>query len=172
MTPDEVKRRLQEVGWTAQQTQMASLDALGASKVLEMGEAIERAVQGKINKVKGLLLATDRRLVFVNQGLIKTQSESFRYDRISSVQYESGFMHTTISLLIDSRTLKIEGIINAAGASFADYVRQRVDQRTQPAPAAAPVDVAGQLERLADLRERGILSDEEFQAQKRKLLDL
>jgi putative oligomerization/nucleic acid binding protein len=32
-------------------------------------------------------------------------------------------------------------------------------------------DVIGQLERLGKLREQGILSDEEFQAQKAKLLN-
>jgi len=167
----EVKQRLQEIGWTAQQAQMASLDVLGASKVIEPGEIIEQAIQGKIDKTKGLLIATDRRLVFVNQGIIKTQSESFRYDKISSVQYETGFLHTTITMLIDSRKLKVEGVINAAGATFATYVRQRVDQGVQPAPvAAASADVVGQLERLADLRTKGILTDEEFQTQKRKLL--
>jgi hypothetical protein len=38
------------------------------------------------------------------------------------------------------------------------------------APAAAPVDVADQLKKLADLRDQGVLSEEEFQAQKAKLL--
>lgn len=36
--------------------------------------------------------------------------------------------------------------------------------------APAPTDIASQLERLADLRAKGILTDDEFQAQKRKLL--
>lgn len=172
MNDKEVKARLQEIGWTAQQAKMSSLDALGASKVLESGELIEHAIQGTIGKDKGLLLATNHRLVFVNQGIIKTQSESFRYDKISSVQYQSGFMFTTIALLIDGRTLKVESVLNTHGASFADHVRQRVDQRNVPmhAPASAPVDLASQIERLADLRAKGILTDEEFQTQKQKLL--
>ena len=37
--------------------------------------------------------------------------------------------------------------------------------------AAVQLGVADELERLADLRDRGILSDEEFQAQKSKLID-
>ena len=41
----------------------------------------------------------------------------------------------------------------------------------QPPPAAAaPVDVADQLRKLANLRDEGILSDEEFAAQKARLL--
>jgi hypothetical protein len=40
-----------------------------------------------------------------------------------------------------------------------------------PAPAAPPVDLADQLRKLATLRDEGILSEEEFAAQKAKLLD-
>ena len=41
----------------------------------------------------------------------------------------------------------------------------------QPAPAPAQeVDVVSQLERLADLKDQGILTEEEFAAQKAKLL--
>lgn len=39
-----------------------------------------------------------------------------------------------------------------------------------PPPPMGAVDVADQLERLADLRDKGILSDEEFQREKDKLL--
>jgi hypothetical protein len=41
----------------------------------------------------------------------------------------------------------------------------------QPAPAAAPaVDLTAELQKLASLKEAGVLSDEEFSAAKAKLL--
>lgn len=43
-------------------------------------------------------------------------------------------------------------------------------QAPAPAPAAAPVDMVAQLQGLADLRDKGILTDAEFDAQKAKLL--
>jgi len=39
-----------------------------------------------------------------------------------------------------------------------------------PAPVAAPVDPLDQLERLAALKSQGILTDEEFAAEKHKIL--
>ena len=39
-----------------------------------------------------------------------------------------------------------------------------------PAPSAPPVDTVAQLRELAKLRDDGILTDEEFSAQKRRLL--
>jgi hypothetical protein len=41
-----------------------------------------------------------------------------------------------------------------------------------PAASAAPVDVADQLRKLAELRDQGILTEEEFSVQKQKLLGL
>lgn len=39
-----------------------------------------------------------------------------------------------------------------------------------PAPAAEPVDVADQLQKLAQLKDQGVLTEAEFAAQKAKLL--
>jgi Short C-terminal domain len=58
----------------------------------------------------------------------------------------------------------------------AEYAQQQqqqpaVVQQAAPAPAAAPAtDLVTQLKGLADLKEQGILTDEEFAAQKAKLL--
>ena len=42
-----------------------------------------------------------------------------------------------------------------------------------PAPAAAPEpEYVGELERLAQLRDQGILSDEEFEAKKKQILGI
>ena len=42
-------------------------------------------------------------------------------------------------------------------------------RRPAPAPAAAP-NVTTELERLAELRAKGVLTEEEFQAQKARIL--
>ena len=45
-------------------------------------------------------------------------------------------------------------------------------QAAPPPPAAAPpVDVVGQLKELAELKDQGILTEDEFNAQKAKLLN-
>ena len=57
------------------------------------------------------------------------------------------------------------------GAS--DAQAQQAAPPPQPAPAAAQeVDVVSQLERLGALKEQGILTEEEFAAQKSKLLGM
>jgi hypothetical protein len=47
---------------------------------------------------------------------------------------------------------------------------QVIPQGAAPAPAEPQASVADQLTKLADLKDRGVLTDAEFEAQKAKLL--
>ena len=49
--------------------------------------------------------------------------------------------------------------------------RQEPVEAAAPAPAAAP-DYVGELERLSQLRDQGIISDEDFEAKKKQLLGI
>jgi hypothetical protein len=56
-------------------------------------------------------------------------------------------------------------------AQRSDAYQQEVAPPTQPPPAAAPAtDIASQLTSLAELRDKGILTEDEFAAQKAKIL--
>jgi len=72
------------------------------------------------------------------------------------------------------RTAVIAGTATAVSGHVAHRQAARAQQSQEPAPAAAPagepVDVVDQLKRFADLRDQGILTEEEFAAQKAKLL--
>jgi hypothetical protein len=66
---------------------------------------------------------------------------------------------------------RAEGIAARAEAAQA-HAQARLDGPQAPALAPTPVvDVADQLVKLADLRDKGVLTDEEFNAQKAKLLN-
>ena len=70
-------------------------------------------------------------------------------------------------LNIEQQTVTEEELAQAGGS---------VDPATPPAPAPAPVsdssDYVAELEKLASLRDSGILTDEEFDAKKRQILGL
>jgi Short C-terminal domain len=58
-------------------------------------------------------------------------------------------------------------------ARIAELEAQQMQQQPAPAPSAASGggdDMIAQLQKLAQLKEQGILTDEEFAAQKQKLL--
>ena len=52
-----------------------------------------------------------------------------------------------------------------------DFSREEPAETAAPAPAGTP-EYVGELERLAQLREQGILSEEEFEAKKKQLLGI
>jgi hypothetical protein len=58
----------------------------------------------------------------------------------------------------------------AQQASAAQQAEQVAATQPPPAPAAPEPDVVDQLKRFAELRDQGILTEEEFAAQKAKLL--
>ena len=84
-------------------------------------------------------------------------------------------------------TMARTAVIAGTATAVSGGVRNRQDQKAQeaqqaqaapapppaPAPAAAPagdVDITGELTKLAEMRNNGILTDEEFAAAKAKLL--
>ena len=50
--------------------------------------------------------------------------------------------------------------------------RQQPVETTASSPAASEPEYVGELERLAQLRDQGILSDEEFEAKKKQILGI
>jgi hypothetical protein len=78
-----------------------------------------------------------------------------------------------------ARTAVIAGtatsVSNRVSRRQASRWAQQEQQYAEPAPAAAPapapsVNVAEQLQQLAQLKDQGVLTEEEFAAQKAKLL--
>jgi len=75
------------------------------------------------------------------------------------------------------RTAVVAGTATAVSGRVARrqnerWQQQEAGQEQQPEPAAAPAeaDVVTQLKQLGELHEQGVLTDEEFAAQKAKLL--
>lgn len=59
-----------------------------------------------------------------------------------------------------------------ANEDQAQYEQQAQYAQQAPAPAADMGDMTAELEKLADLKEKGILTDEEFAAKKQQILGL
>lgn len=166
--------------------QIGSLDSasklLGRKEIKELpnilhdDERVERIVQGMYNNGIGVLVATNKRLVFVDKGLIAgVKVEDFPYDKISSIQYKTGLLFGDITIFASGNKAEISQIEKKQTRDFAESIRVRTTPVSTPVstprPAAAADDMVSKLERLAELKAKGILTDEEFQQQKSKLLN-
>lgn len=140
------------------------------------GETVERMTTGQYGKGQGLVVMTDRRLLFVQDGMTSKTTEDFPYSRVSSVSFSSGMALGTLTVFASGNKAEIKNMNKDDGRGMADALRGRLAEApgVSSAPptgaSAAPVDVADQLGKLAALRDAGVLTDEEFAAQKAKIL--
>lgn len=129
---------------------------------------------------------TDRRVI-IKVGLISRKTVETLLTKVEGVQVDQGL----VGRLLDFGTIRVTGtggtkepfkhireplkfrqmVQDGASSSHAQAAQKHLDAIRGPATPASS-DVVGQLERLAALRDKGVLSPEEFAAQKAKLLNL
>ena len=144
--------------------------------IIQDDETIKDIVPGFYDQGSGILVATNRRLIFVYKGLMwGLKVEDFPFDKISSIQYELGMLGGELEIFASGNEAKIKAVAKDRCRAFCEHVRSLISTsvKKEDAPSAAPAsndDMLSQLERLAKLKEAGALTDEEFALAKKKLL--
>jgi uncharacterized membrane protein YdbT with pleckstrin-like domain len=123
------------------------------------------------------VVTTDR--VIHRRGLIAKYSMEIPLEAINDVRFEQGVFER----MIGAGSLVIESAGERGRQAFSDIRHPEEVQREiyaqgetnkqrmyQGGPPRGAPSTAGELERLADLRDRGVLTPEEFEAQKRRIL--
>ena len=110
------------------------------SNILWDDEHIKGALQGRYGSGQGLLVATDRRLVFLDKKLVgnRIRVEDFPYDKVSSIQYQLKFLSATVTIFTSGNRAEITDIVpKGATRAFCESVRatmtRPLDQRTSHA---------------------------------------
>ena len=132
---------------------------------------------GWYNNGNSILVATDRRVILIDKGIISLKVEDFHYTNITSVESRKGFGMGEITIYVAGNKEQITQVPNDQVLVVADFIRNKVNEVKAPstpvpapAPAPAPTSVADELLKFSELLEKGIISQEEFDAQKAKLL--
>lgn len=142
--------------------------------IISKEEKIVYLVEGrnKINNHHIILVATDRRLIFVDKEFMYgLKVEDFSYSKISSIQYETAVLLASIDIQVTDDIVEIDGVGKYHAELFCEKVRDfmsRPEVSTQNKPEPSILD---QLEQLGRLKESGVVSEEEFLDQKKKLMD-
>ena len=105
--------------------------------------------------------------------------EDFPFDKISSIQYELGMLTAELIIFSSGNEAKIKNVANERCRLFCENVRAIISSPRKNESEGKQVmsnsnndDMIEQLERLSKLKEVGALTDEEFKAAKKKLLNL
>jgi hypothetical protein len=137
----------------------------GLGKVRRMGQETSR---------RGALIVTDRRVIFFTKKLGGYEMSDHVWAMLTAIDYKKGVMFGNINLNASGDHYHISSIPKDDIERVAQLIRSQMGQVRAHATHAAPAapDLADQIRKLGDLRDSGLLSDDEFQAKKRQLLEI
>jgi hypothetical protein len=170
-----IEAQLEAIGMDKLRRTARKLEVDELPRILSADEIIVAYASGFYNGGTGLLLATDRRLLFVEKGILSgLKTEDFGLDKVTSIQCDTGLMWAELKIFASGNVARIGKVDNASARRFSEAVRAKLNEpkATTVTTVQLPVDVADQLLKLARLKEQGILSQEEFDGEKKRLLGL
>lgn len=146
-------------------------------EVLANNEPVLGFCSGMMDGSTWLIALTDRRIIFLDKGLLfGLKQVSIDLDKVNAVTGSTRLVFGSIAIEDGARNRFINNVQKRTVVAFANLVRDAMEARKRPAapPALTPPpvadDVITHLERLAVLRQGGILTDDEFVAQKARIL--
>ena len=139
------------------------------ANVLDRSEPVYAIGVGNLGGKMGIVSLTDRRLFFLEKSLGSESIVEFSLDSIGAISLGKKMGGETLTITHSGTAATITTLGHGQGDGIVRKFRELKAQPAVEAAAAAPDRIA-QIERLADLRDRGILTEDEFQTQKAQLL--
>lgn len=144
---------------------------------LSAEETVELMCSGLYGPGMGLLTLTTNRLIFLKDGWTKKIVEDFPLSKITSVQWVSGLLLGQIVIYSAGTKSLFTNVEKNAGKAITSRLRDLLASAGLDEPSQKPKldgnsgsGVADELKKLAELRDSGILTDDEFTAEKARLL--
>lgn len=125
----------------------------------------------KKEKLPGIVALTNERFIFSYRAFADSIIESLLLGEISAVNCHSDIISSHIEIMSFIKTYDFLVQYKKEGMQKVQATFDRViaDSKNH-APAAQSPDILGQIDKLAELKEKGVISDEEFQSKKTELL--
>lgn len=138
-------------------------------------EWTEHASNVFYGNIFGILLATNKRLMFIRDKSNITLPEIIDYRDIVSVDFVASEDRIDIGtpdiVLSFSGILKQPGLLSGKIKRQVELITGKPKPQTESSPNSNDLSVFDVLERLGGFRQKGIITDEEFAEQKKKLLE-
>jgi len=96
--------------------------------------------------------------------------EDYSYDKVASIQYETSLMLASINVNVSGDIVEIDGVGKYEAELFCEKVRNFMSHPNEFAQPKSEPTILDQLEQLGRLKESGVLKEDEFIEQKKKLL--
>jgi PH (Pleckstrin Homology) domain-containing protein/putative oligomerization/nucleic acid binding protein len=138
----------------------------GSERVVILG-------QGQYESKQGLIALTNERLFFFEKSLLGQETiEEFSLKSITSLETGKKMTGERLTVHVSGNRSEIKGMFHGqADEIVREFRKLKAELEPPPAPAAPADDPLAQLEKLASLRDRGIINAEEFDQKKAQLMD-
>ncbi|WP_230204359.1 PH domain-containing protein [Olavius algarvensis spirochete endosymbiont] len=147
-------------------------------EVLQDNEIICYLTSGLIEGNTWLIVCTNKRVIFLDKGLLYGLEQlEISLDKINSISQKRGLMLGEIAIWDGARRIRTKNVRKDTLKPFVDATNKAIEAMKNAtinnvSTGRGTEDVAAQIEKLADLHNKNILTDEEFQAKKKQLLGL
>lgn len=175
---EEIKERMQQ---SIGNGYLRKKEMKALPTILVDGEIPQHAVGGsrKDDLFQGLLVATDQRLIYIYKSFWSSVIEDLTYDKIASIECKNSWSSGEIIIHGSGNRIAIENVLHKESALFVDWVRNymstyksaRFSRKNTPTSEDRADKIIKQLKELGELKTLGILTEEEFQAEKDKILN-
>jgi len=173
-TLEEVKKMVKDLG---------ELDTFGTKKeikylpeILIDNEKILYLTSGLMDGNTWLITCTNRRVIFLDKGMVYGLKQiETPLERINSIQQKTGMMFGEIAIWDGSSKMEIKNVMKKTVKPFVEAVNKAIDavkKSNSGGGSSAASDPAAQLEKFAELKNKGVITEEEFQAKKKELLNI
>lgn len=142
------------------------------------GQPLSSEGYGPYAKTKGgisahhYLLVTDKRVIFWGRGLVSSSTDGFFYEDISSAEEARGLLLGEIVLNVRGAKERFRSMVKKDVPKAIELIREQISKskiRTT-APENKGLLIPDQIKKLAELRDSGILTEDEFSVKKAELL--
>lgn len=174
---DETETQIQNLAQKLNMKMMVRKELKKLPSMLHEQEQVLNLVQGRYEGNEGLIVATDRRVLFIDEGLVRSHREDFTYERISSIQCSTGMLYGKLTIFASGNKAELDNILPKQQANaLADHIRGNLapgpsSQSPMPVTATSEPDVYEKLRKIGELRDAGVLTPDEFEAKKASLLN-
>lgn len=179
-TPEERKAKYDEIAKKIGDDQFFTKKELNyLPEILKDGEQVLAFTSGLMDGTTWLLVLTDKRIIFLDKGMIYgLKQETMNLSVIQSIGCTTGIFFGTINITHGGKSVKIENVWKKTVKVFTNMIQEQMDiinnsnvkSNITNNEEHKEEDKYDKIEKLYKLKEKGIITEEEFNKEKEKIL--
>ena len=143
-------------------------------EILKDDEKILGLTSGLMDNNTWLIAFTHKRVIFLDKGMIYGLKQiEIPLRKINSIEHKTGIMFGEIHIWDGAAPMPIKNVFKGSVVPFVNALNDAIDNMNAAQNnngGSAPASLSDELEKLAKLKDSGVLTSDEFDAQKQKLL--